>query len=669
MSTSSIAPSGTKNKTPDPAAVRLLERLHRGAAWRYLWAKLSEDDKPSHWLPTTAPITIPPTWAEADVYFGVHPTAAQRKKYERARIVDVAAGNCLFAEYDDTTLAAVLKMLDERGAPEPSFCVFSGGGIHAYWFLNEPLIVTNDNRDTVRKVQAAWVDFVGGDDSAKDLARVLRVPGTHNHKPERATNGMPPQVRVVLERDNEYTFDELAALVTAHMPAQAQQEKTAAQVSGADTAYGLRALADELAKLRGTQKGSRNKALNKAAFALGQLVEGGELTEYVVLSALEGAAHDLGLADVEATRTIASGMTAGKAEPRKAEPRKQTTTAAQVKTTAQPEPPPEYDDHMPPDPGGAADKPERRTRWAAADLLTAEFSDPVWIVPDLIPAGLTILAGRPKLGKSWLALQTAVAVATGGVVLNRKVERRKVLYVALEDGARRLQDRLRKLHMPSDAALTLHTDAPKLLDGGLIWLTGEIEREHYELVVIDTLARFSPQRRIEDEAATAGQLGLLQRYLLNADIGGVIVDHHRKAGAAGAGDVIDDIMGLTTKSGVLDAAIGIYRQRGQKDATLKAVGRDQADAELIINFDPALFCWQLVGNADEVTASRNQQTILDAIEQAFGGAATQRQIADYTNLHKGTVSRELKELEARGRLHRKPGAAGNEVKFHLVGKK
>ena len=69
-----------------------------------------------------------------------------------------------------------------------------------------------------------------------------------------------------------------------------------------------------------------------------------------------------------------------------------------------------------------------------------------WVVPDLLPEGVTLLAGKPKLGKSWLAFGLAVAVASGGVVLGTKrVERGEALYLALEDNQRRLQKRLGKL--------------------------------------------------------------------------------------------------------------------------------------------------------------------------------------------------------------------------------
>ena len=76
---------------------------------------------------------------------------------------------------------------------------------------------------------------------------------------------------------------------------------------------------------------------------------------------------------------------------------------------------------------------------SAADLMALEFTPIRWLIPGLLPEGLMLLAARPKVGKSWLALDVGIATATGGEVLGRRVERGDVLYLALEDGDR--QDR------------------------------------------------------------------------------------------------------------------------------------------------------------------------------------------------------------------------------------
>jgi hypothetical protein len=84
------------------------------------------------------------------------------------------------------------------------------------------------------------------------------------------------------------------------------------------TAYGEKALANELARLGDANPGERNDALNRAAYSLGQLIAGGELKEEPVREALTAAAADIGLEEEEAEKTLASGILAGLLEPRTA---------------------------------------------------------------------------------------------------------------------------------------------------------------------------------------------------------------------------------------------------------------------------------------------------------------------------------------------------------------
>lgn len=83
------------------------------------------------------------------------------------------------------------------------------------------------------------------------------------------------------------------------------------------TPYGRAALSGEVAKLRGAGKGERNHTLNKAAFAAGQLVAGGELSEFEALRALAEAAKACGLGEREIAATLRSGLSSGLKYPRR----------------------------------------------------------------------------------------------------------------------------------------------------------------------------------------------------------------------------------------------------------------------------------------------------------------------------------------------------------------
>jgi hypothetical protein len=312
----------------------------------------------------------------------------------------------------------------------------------------------------------------------------------------------------------------------------------------------------------------------------------------------------------------------------------------------------------------AADPEPARQVWTVADLLMAEFPPPKWAVPELLPVGLVVLAGRPKLGKSWLSLQTAVAVGTGGQVLGRQVDKGRVLYLALEDNPRRLQDRLRKQQAPRNAGVDFRFEWQSLTEGGTADLMTAISQEGYRLVVIDTISRALGRADQLDQADMNVAFGALQRLALEKEIALLLVDHHRKS-AGGAGDVIDDVMGATSKVGVADCAMGLYRGRGESTATLKVSGRDVDDQELALQWDPQLFCWQLVGTAAGVKAQSVQADIIAALEE-MGGEAGAAELARWLGKRPNNITRELSELVAKGVLMRcEP--RGTVVPYRLMG--
>ena len=133
------------------------------------------------------------------------------------------------------------------------------------------------------------------------------------------------------------------------------------------------------------------------------------------------------------------------------------------------------------------------------DIMSAEYQPPCWIVPGLLPEGLTVLAGKPKIGKSMLSLNLSVSISTGGIALGQgSVEQKDVLYLALEDTPRRIQDRISTILQGSTPTgrLNFAFAWPKMDGTGLEeldrWLDGHPDAG---LVVIDTLARIRGSKR------------------------------------------------------------------------------------------------------------------------------------------------------------------------------
>ena len=307
--------------------------------------------------------------------------------------------------------------------------------------------------------------------------------------------------------------------------------------------------------------------------------------------------------------------------------------------------------------------PKRQTAFSAAELLSTQFPDIAWSVPGLIPVGLAFLAGRPKMGKSWLSLQIAAAVGSGGQVLGRKVDAGRVLYLALEDSPRRIQDRLRKQHAGSNAQIDFRFDWQPLTGQGSSDLVTALGTGGYKLIVVDTISRALGRADQMDAADMNVTMGVLQRITLDYNITMLLVDHHRKSNGANA-DVIDDVMGATSKAAVADAALGIYRERGKTEAVLRVTGRDVEDSETAIKFDPLTGCWQMVGDASGVRTESVQADILTAISE-LGSKATIKQVADWLRRDKSNTFREIQELVAKGKLTRLE-KSGRQVLYKIA---
>jgi len=147
----------------------------------------------------------------------------------------------------------------------------------------------------------------------------------------------------------------------------------------------------------------------------------------------------------------------------------------------------------------AGDEAAPRKSFKIKELLTANYPPVKFIIPGLLPVGLSILAGRPKEGKSWLALQIALAAYLGGTVLGQAVPRLKVLFLGLEDTEHRLSDRLKKLldgmfggqipELQEYGDVDINIDWSPLSEQGLADLHDAMDRVGYDLVIIDTFSR------------------------------------------------------------------------------------------------------------------------------------------------------------------------------------
>lgn len=287
---------------------------------------------------------------------------------------------------------------------------------------------------------------------------------------------------------------------------------------------------------------------------------------------------------------------------------------------------------------------------SADEILSREFPEPVWAVPGLLPVGLTILAGAPKIGKSFLALQIALSVATGGRVFGEPIAKGCVLYLALEDTPRRLQDRMKKQSWPLGLAANFlclgqfDRQVGDLRNGGGERLARQIERDGYRFVVIDTLSR-SVHGDQNDASQMTRSLAPIQQIAHAKNVALLLIDHHRKNPLENP-DVITDILGSTAKGAMADTILGLYRERGKGDARLRVTGRDVEEKTLRLRMDFVTGCWQCEGDAVEFDLTERRREILDALSDL--GEAPADAIAQAIGADQGNTHRRLQELVANG---------------------
>ena len=288
------------------------------------------------------------------------------------------------------------------------------------------------------------------------------------------------------------------------------------------------------------------------------------------------------------------------------------------------------------------------------DLLDRQLPPIHWAIPHILPEGLTLLAGKPKLGKSWLALSMAFAVAAGGVALGtHPVTQGEVLYLALEDNERRLQSRTQKLlafmsSVPHMIAFELRW--PRLDQEGLVYLE-EYLKSHPQLrlVVVDTWARISPKTQQRQRSQYEDDYEALTplKYLADLYRVSILAIHHLRK--MHGDDVLDEITGSIGLTGVVDGALILKRERGQQEATLFVTGRDiEQEQQFALRFDPLTASWTQMGNAEDVRRTRERQEIIDLLTVQLPEGLNARQLSEDLGKNYNTTRSLLRKMEKTG---------------------
>ncbi len=484
---------------------------------------------------------------------------------------NIVAVRGIFADFDNGTDGV-------KGFPlRPNIAVgTSPGNLHLYWFADDIPV------DAFTPTQKALINRVRSDASVHDLPRVMRLPGFFHRKSN------PHLVTSKVLRTERYTFAELDRILQSgtllpnitppsatplHMSKAAQLASLAATNSLQNPTKGRHSLAVQL----GWQCRKENLSEEAALY--------GAVTFAQLARKTDSDGHTKPLVEADAVSAVQNAYRSGK----------------------QPVGMPTQGDLAP---------------ISASDLLKRTFPPITWIVPAILPAGLTLLAGKPKTGKSWLALDIAYAVATGTTSLTSTPARPgEALYLALEDNERRLQSRLNTLRLDrldtsSPKRLFLETNCPRLDQGAVEhirkWLHAHNDAK---LVIVDTLAKLRAQRGSNsdmyggDYAASSALKALADEFGISV----LVVAHNRKAESDDPMDLISGTLGL---AGGADGVMILRRKRGDKNAALFVTGRDIEDEkDYGIEFKGCR--WHVVGDARSVMLSAERQAVIDLLKKTI----------------------------------------------------
>lgn len=309
-----------------------------------------------------------------------------------------------------------------------------------------------------------------------------------------------------------------------------------------------------------------------------------------------------------------------------------------------------------------------KTSFTARELRDAEFQPVKWLIENVSPQGFSYLAGKPKIGKSFLELQKCIAIVNpNGRLFDYPAATGRVLYISLEDNARRLKRRID--HMLDAMGiknsswldnLEIETSWRRFDKGGVDDLLKRLEKKKYIYAVADTYKKVFPIKD-NDSGIVTQFLTPIHNLTKSGEFSFEFVDHHRKFGDY-SGDVIEDISGSIGKGGVADTVWALYRERGKREARLTIASRDTEEEGFEVVFDKEKTLWKKK-EAVEVNNNTIQMGIIEYMKQ-MDEQSYVMEIAGALGKDKGLISKEMSELVAKGVIGQ-GNKQGRKIPYYL----
>lgn len=263
-----------------------------------------------------------------------------------------------------------------------------------------------------------------------------------------------------------------------------------------------------------------------------------------------------------------------------------------------------------------------------------------WIVKDLIPkGGLTILAAKPKVGKTLLTFNLAISVSQGIEFLNRETMKGPVLLIQNEDPPSSIKSRFKQMGW--------NESSPIFINQEMFDLKNDFEKlEKYIKILKPILVVFDPliyliQIRDENDAVDiAKAFKPLRKIALDNNIGVLVVHHHRK----GTGNSEEAMRGSSAIMGAVDVAINLFKEKEQEIsvAQLNVLGRMCKSEEFMIKFNDENLWWQSAGDVKSWKQFNNINKVRDYLMEV--AQAPIKDIAGELDMSESTVKRTLDSM-------------------------
>ncbi|MCH4210056.1 AAA family ATPase [Bifidobacterium sp.] len=243
----------------------------------------------------------------------------------------------------------------------------------------------------------------------------------------------------------------------------------------------------------------------------------------------------------------------------------------------------------------------KRRSFNARELMAQRFPPIQELVPGVIATGLVMLVAAPKIGKSWMCLDLDYQASIGGRAFGCiGISQRPTMYLALEDGPRRLQNRMNKLGItkpPATMQFITTLGEMNLLDTIRMFFTSNTGNN--PLIILDTLGKVKGMAaRVTGENDFERDYRLMTAFkdaVDEVDGATLLVVHHTRK--AFSGDFLDTVSGTNGIAGAADTILKIDRQRNSTDGILQVTSRDAAEGEYAMRFDSDTGLWTLTGGS------------------------------------------------------------------------